>query len=376
MSTNNQFPPEDPDNFSRRGSDHFRPKRKHHRVLWTILFMLLILLAGGSAWAYHAYNDAKDTFNETYQTGSTNKLRNVSSQLKKGKPISILLLGTDTGALGRKDVGRTDTIIVATVNPKKEKVTLTSIPRDTMVTIKGDSLSQDKINAAYTIGGASTAVSTVQSLLDVPIDFYAIVNMGGLEKMVDAVGGVDVTPTLTFKYGAANVTKGKKVHLNGKQALSYSRMRHSDPKGDYGRQTRQRQIIEKLIMKAVSLGSVIRYKSILKSISGNMKTDLTFNDMLTIASKYSDASHHLKSQHLQGTSTMVNGVDYEVASNTELKKVSNSIRKALGIKDSTKFATDADNSSTTTSSDTTGTTDTTGGYGGTQQGPTQAPAGY
>ncbi|WP_034528316.1 LCP family protein [Secundilactobacillus oryzae] len=374
MRNSNHEPSSDFDNLSRRGSDHFTSrKKKHHRVLWSILFLLLILLVGGSAWAYHAYNDAKNTFHQTYQAGSVNKLRNVSSQLQQGKPISILLLGTDTGALGRSDVGRTDTIIVATVNAKREKVTLTSIPRDTPVNItESGSTYQEKINAAYTIGGANTAVKAVQDLLDVPIDFYALVNMGGLEKMVDAVGGVDVTPPLTFKYGKANVTKGKKVHLTGREALDYSRMRHSDPKGDYGRQTRQRQVIEKLILKAVSLGSVTRYKQILTSISGNMKTDLTFNDMLTIATKYGDASHHMKSQHLQGTGQMINGAAYEVPSNTELKKVSNSIRKALGIKETTNFTTDADNSSTSTSSDTTtsyGSTDTTdtttggGGYG-------------
>lgn len=73
--------------------------------------------------------------------------------------------------------------------------------------------------------------------------------MGGLEKMVNAVGGVTVNPTLTFKYGAADVTKGKKVTLNGKQALDYSRMREEDPLGDYGRQKRQRQIIQKLVIK-------------------------------------------------------------------------------------------------------------------------------
>ncbi|WP_439646093.1 LCP family glycopolymer transferase [Secundilactobacillus silagei] len=98
----------------------------------------MILLTGGIAYGYHAYNEAKKTFNTTFQAGQTNKLRNVDSVIKEGKPFSILLMGTDTGALGRNDVGRTDTMIVATINPKKETAYLTSIPRDTRVQVKGD----------------------------------------------------------------------------------------------------------------------------------------------------------------------------------------------------------------------------------------------
>ncbi|KLD57356.1 LytR family transcriptional regulator, partial [Lactiplantibacillus plantarum] len=89
-----------------------------------------------------------------------------------------------TGALGRgKDFSaRTDTMIVATINPKKESMTLTSIPRDTQVMIDGQS---QKINAAYTIGGASGAVKSVEKLLDVPIDFYVLLNMGGLKQIIN-----------------------------------------------------------------------------------------------------------------------------------------------------------------------------------------------
>ena len=126
-------------------------------------------------------------------------------------------------------------MIVATLNPKKKKMTLTSIPRDTVMSIPGySSYSPSKINSAYDFGGAGTAIRAVQKLLNVPIDYYGLINMGGLEKIVDGVGGIDVTPKLTFKYGNADVKKGVKIHLDGKAALDYSRMRYDDPKGDYG----------------------------------------------------------------------------------------------------------------------------------------------
>lgn len=336
---------QDPNDHPIRRSDrqHFKPRKRHRGLLWSILIVVLILITGGVAYGYHAYKDAQNTFSKTFQAGQVNKMRNVDNVIKSGKPFSILLLGTDTGALGRSDVGRTDTLIVATINPSKETAYLTSIPRDTRVQVKGDSQPYEKINAAYTIGGPSSAVTTVEDLLDIPIDFYAIVNMGGMEKMVDAVGGIDLVPKMTFKYGNADVTKGQEIHLNGKAALDYSRMRYDDPLGDYGRQKRQRQVLQKLVVKGVGISSITRYKQILTSLNGNLKTDMTFNDMIAVRTKYGDATHHIKSETLQGQDAMIDGVSYQIPSMTELQKVSNHIRKTLGLSDSTKLTTKSTN---------------------------------
>lgn len=365
-----QHSPEDFEQVYDRRADrnsHYKQPQVHpHRpVMWTIVIALLVLLGGGLAYGYQAWNSAKKTFSQTYEASNAAKSRNISAVLRSNKPFSILLMGTDTGALGRSDVGRTDTMMVATINPQKETAYLTSIPRDTRVTVgSGQNASIQKINAAYTIGGAKTAVKTTEDLLDVPIDFYAIVNMGGLEKMVNAVGGVDVKPPLTFHYGAANVVKGKKTHLNGKQALDYSRMRHEDPLGDYGRQKRQREVLQKLVVKAAGLSSITRYQTILKSLNGNLKTDLTFDDLMQIRAKYGDASHHISSETLQGQDAMIDGLSYQVPTTTELKKVSNHIRKTLGLANTTKFTTDADTSTTgATGYDGTTGTATNTGYG-------------
>ncbi|WP_283678015.1 LCP family protein [Lentilactobacillus sp. Marseille-Q4993] len=347
---------------SRRSKEkpHFKHSKKKRVIGWTIFVAILALIGGGLIWGYAAWKDAQNTFKSTYDSSKIQKSRNVSSVIKKGKPLSILLLGTDTGALGRHDTGRTDTIIVATVNPKKETVHLTSIARDTRVSIPGDTVAYEKINAAYTIGGPATTIKTVQNLLDIPIDYYALVNMGGLEKMVNAVGGVTVKPTLTFKYGHANVVKGKKIHLNGRQALDYARMRETDPLGDYGRQIRQRQVIKTMVMKGIKVTSLPRYKNILTSLKGNLKTDLTFDDLIAIRAKYGDATHHIKSQTLQGQDAMIDGISYQDVPQKELMRVSNSIRASLGLRKSTKLT----NAQTTTDQ----TTDTTTQSGTTGNG--------
>ncbi|TPR22411.1 LytR family transcriptional regulator [Apilactobacillus timberlakei] len=345
--------------YSRTQNNQPHFKKKKHRGAWIAFFIFLILLVLGLIFAYNVYTNMKSAANKAYEPGVEHKERNVSNVIAQNKPVSILLLGTDTGALGRNDTGRTDTMILATVNPKSETIHLTSIPRDTKVTVPGDSQPYEKINAAYSIGGASSAVQTVQNLLNVPIDFFAIINMGGLEQMVNAVGGVTVTPPLTFKYGNANVVKGQTVTLNGAQALDYSRMRHQDPAGDYGRQTRQRQVLQKLVIKGMNISSFPRYKEILNSISGKLKTDMKFDDMVALRERYGDATHHIKSQTLQGESAMVNGVDYEVPTQQELLNVSNDIRKTLGLSTSRVLNntqdTTSDNSANSTSDNTNNT---------------------
>lgn len=325
----------------RRNPNHNSHQKtaNHARLRKACAFLLLISLVafyGVGLYAYHMLGAAKTTINETYKKTNVKKLRNVSDVLQKKKPFSILLLGTDTGALGRTDKGRTDTIIIATVNPQTKRTTLTSIPRDTQVKVPGSENSYDKINSAYTIGGVSTAIKTVQNSLHIPIDFYLLINMGGLRKLVDAVGGITIKPLLTFNYSYAHVTKGKTVTLNGKQALAYSRMRYSDPEGDYGRQKRQKQVIKAIVSKAMSSSTISNYKQILNTLQNNMQTDLSYNDMLTIETNYKSAASSIKSDVLQGEDATINGLSYQVATAKEKQKISDNIRSELGLDSSTE----------------------------------------
>lgn len=108
--------------------------------------------------------------------------------------------------------------------------------------------------------------------------------------------------------------------MNGKQALSYSRMRYDDPEGDYGRQKRQKQVIEAIVNKSLSVSAVSNYQKLLKSIGSNMQTDLTYGDMITIATSYKDAGQTIESNVLQGQDTLLDGLSYQVASASEKKK--------------------------------------------------------
>lgn len=319
-----------------------RPRFSHRRWWKTVGLILFALLIGGGLYGWQAYRAAQKTFSQTYHALPS---KPSDKAITSGKPFAVLLLGTDTGALGRHDVGRTDTMIVATINPQTQTAKLTSIPRDTLVNIWGSQQDDEKINAAYPLYGPATTLKTVEHLVNIPIHYYVLLNMGGLEKMVNAVGGVTVTPPLTFHYDQANVVKGRKIHLNGAQALAYSRMRHQDPLGDYGRQARQRQVIKALVLKEAGFSSFAHYQSVLGSLKQNMQTNLSFKDLLWIRTKYGHTSRHIRSQTLQGQPAVINGIDYQIASQSTLTKISNDLRQSLDLTAATTFQTDALDSS-------------------------------
>ena len=338
-------------------SDRYKPRT--HKIRNIFITILLVLLIAGSALGYLLYRNAKSTIDNVYSGTRLTKSRNVSKVIKQGKPFSVLLMGTDTGALNRNYKGRTDSMMVLIVNPKKEKTTLISIPRDAMIAIVGyeDTFPQ-KMNAAYAYGSAATAIKTVEAYLNIPIDFYAMANMGGLEKMVDQVGGVEIKSPLTFTYtpdedespATYKFTKGsasyeyasdgknftKHTVMDGSAALAFSRMRYDDPEGDYGRQKRQRLVLQALMKKAANVTNLLNEK-FMNSVQKNIMTDLTFGDMSNIATKYIKAKNNVVTDHLQGTTTSYPdattgaSVSYEIVSTSEKQRITNKARKALGL---------------------------------------------
>lgn len=153
-------------------------------LLWSLgIAVTLVVIGGGiAAFALHNTTSKIHSMDSTLSQASDMKT-------KAGKSVAYLLLGTDTGALGRTEKGRTDTMMVMTVNPNTKTTTMASLQRDTKITIDGVT---EKLNAAYALGDAKQAMTTVEQLLDIKLDGYLLVNMKGLEQLVDAVGGVTV----------------------------------------------------------------------------------------------------------------------------------------------------------------------------------------
>ncbi|WP_141299622.1 LCP family glycopolymer transferase, partial [Carnobacterium maltaromaticum] len=261
---------------------------KTKKILIMLLCLFLLIIGAIGVYAFKVYRDVTNTTDNIYEKVDKDEVRNDPVSVDKGEdPFSVLLLGVDTGDLGRTEQGRSDSIMVVTVNPNTNESKIVSIPRDTYTEIIGQGTT-DKINHAYAFGGTAMAVNTVQNLLNIPIDYYIEVNMQGVKDLVDAVGGIDVNSPLEFKQNGFEFTKGP-VHLDGEKALAFSRNRYDDPTGDYGRQGRQRQVIEAVVKKAATFSTLTNYKDILNALQNNMKTNLTFDNMYDIQAKYKAA---------------------------------------------------------------------------------------
>lgn len=329
-----------------------KPRRRRRIWRWLLALVLLLAVIGGVVFAT-VLNNVHQSINKMQRSADITKARQVSQVIKDGKPFSMLVLGTDTGALKRDRTGLTDSMMLITVNPKTKTTTMMSIPRDIMMSISGaENTFPQKLNAAFPIAGVGASMLTLQNYLNVPIDFYVLVNMGGLEKLIDQVGGVKVASPLTFtytpeadttpatykffkdqeKFEYAKDGKNFKTYttMNGDAALSFSRMRYDDPQGDYGRQLRQRLVLKALLKKSASISTLMNAK-FMASISTNVETDMTYSDIMNLAKKYMPATKNQVSDHMQGVADMYGGVSYQMVPESEKQRVTNKLRQSLDL---------------------------------------------
>ncbi|MFC5404992.1 LCP family protein [Cohnella soli] len=220
-------------------------------------------------------------------------------------PFTLLLLGVDER---EGDRGRSDSMILLTVQPKTGSALALSIPRDTR-TVMPNSGKYDKINHAYAFGGTSLSVQAVEQLFGVPVSYYMKTNMEGFVNMIDILGGVDVNSDRAFEFGGEYFEPGPQ-HLNGTRALAFSRMRKEDPHGDFGRTSRQRQVLSDAIDRVVSVGSVTKLPKLLSQLSQYVRTNLTSGDMVDLALNYRPTVKNVKTLNLQGQGKMIGGIYY------------------------------------------------------------------
>ena len=312
-----------------RLENHVRNKiLKNKRRKWAIFFVVLAATFITLAGVYIRARLAK-VENVIHQEVETVNLR--EKEIKDNDSFSVLLLGIDNGAYGRgTEVGRSDTMLVVTVNEKLGKTTIVSIPRDSYTEIIGYGIN-DKINHAYAFGQEKMSINSVQNMLNLPIDYYVTVDMGGLMGLVDAVGGLDITPVLTFTYEGESFTEGVDRHVDGEAALRYARMRYDDPEGDMGRQKRQQYVIQKLLEKLLNITSVTRYEEILKTLENSVRTNFTLDKLLSIKNNYPKALKNFESDKISGSGTMIGGVYYFVVPEEERLRISNILRESLDL---------------------------------------------
>ncbi len=204
--------------------------------------------------------------------------------LDGSKPIFILVLGSDARP-GEEITGqRADSIHLVSINPAKAKATIIGFPRDSWVSIPG--YGTNKINAAMTAGGPELVVQTVESLMGVTIDYWALTWFDGFQAMVNDVGGLhmDVPFDVYDSYAHAQIDAGDQV-LSGRDALAFARARHALPEGDFGRSENQGRLLVAALaqFRKEFAGDPSRILDWIGAGLRNLRTDLSLDEIMNLA---------------------------------------------------------------------------------------------
>lgn len=309
--------------FKTRTQLHKKTSKKKI-VGWTLLSLVAIvaLIIG---YYYYQFQATISKMND-----NTNDVA-ISEKLPHLDPFSVLLLGIDERD---NDTGRTDTMIVVTVNPDKGTMKMLSIPRDSRVEIVGNNTTE-KINHAYARGGIPMSIATVENVLDIPIDFYVAVNMDGFLSIVDVLGDIEVNNDMDLVFRDYSFPKGE-IHLNGEEALIFSRIRYEDPRGDFGRQIRQKQLIEALLGKAKNPSILLKMDGIMDVVGENITMNFSQSQILNLQKLYSKLDKNIEQlQFEQGEGTRINGYWYYLLDEDELDIIQSDLQQHLELPTST-----------------------------------------
>lgn len=349
-----------------------KPKKNKKKIKIIISAILFVLLIGGG-YTWFLVNKASSAVRNAAHDlarGDKSDLRD-----KAVKPItnnvSVLIMGVDESDIRGKEYGeaiRTDALLLATFNKDSKTVKLLSIPRDTYTYIPIEK-KKDKITHAHAFGsakngkngGPQASIDAVEKLMNVPVDYFVKFNFKSFIKIVDDLGGVEVDVPVEFTEQDSN-DNAEAIHLekgvqklNGEEALALARTRHID--SDAMRGQRQQLVIEAILKKLTSVGSVTKVGNIIDDINGQFVTNLTFDDMLSFYKYGSDSE--IEKLQIQGDDCyMAKGDDtcsksagggrtyYYNPDKKELANVTNELRTHLGLPAYTKFDSDSDSKKT------------------------------
>ena len=308
------------------GRHYHRPKRR--RLRWGRLFLLLVVLAvlltsvfWGSVWVYTNIIHAPEKKVVAADT-------EIEKDEKLNQRINVLLLGIDDGdsEASNSEPKRTDAMIVVSFDPGQGKISMLSLPRDTMVILPGHT-QYEKINAAYTYGGVTMAKQTVANLLRIPVHYYALANWQGFIEIINLIGGVDlyVDKDMHYEDPYANLKidiKHGYQHLDGEKSGQYVRFR-SDELGDIGRVQRQQKFLKALGLQMFSIDNITKIPKILATAKEYIETDMDTVTMLKAARSFKILSdNNIRSGMLYGNfyDSPTSGISYWRANRADIEK--------------------------------------------------------
>ena len=306
-----------------------RTRKKKKSRFWTWLLVLLCFVGAAVAGAMFASSSLLDkTAGDAVEDGL----------LTAKDKSTIMIMGVDAR---EDDVGRSDTLMIAAVDPKRNQASLLSVPRDTRVKIP--SHGWDKINAAYAygsakkgiLGGEKLAQRTVEDFLGVNIDHYVVIDTHAFQKIIDAIGGIDIDVEKRMYYedpwdddgGLVIDLRPGKQHMDGKTAVTYVRFR--DEEGDIGRIRRQQKFMKACMDKITSPAIIPKLPSVIKEVLGSVKTDLSMRQLLEFAGTLKESQKNgLKTDMVPGRPLYISGISYWIP---DVEKLRTTLASTLGI---------------------------------------------
>lgn len=297
---------------------------KKNRVKISILVLCLALLCatiGTGAFFY----DYIGRFSKNYN--------NINNQKELGNKVNVLMLGLDIGDVNQKEnssIKRTDTIMFFSYDIENGKASMLSIPRDTLIKINNNN---QKINAAYAIGGDKAIRKAVEDILKIPVDYIVKVDYEGFREIIDAIGGVDMTIDRNMYYDDneqdlhINFKKGENVHLDGKKAEEFFRWRKNNDGtglagGDLDRIENQHKFINKIVDKCTSPAIIPRIGKVLEILPKHIETDMAPKTIVALGNKYLfGGNKNITMYTLKGTPKTIDSLSYLIYDEKSNKEV-------------------------------------------------------
>ncbi len=295
-----------------------RPAKKGS-LFFRVLLLIFIGLATFAAFGLAGYRMA------AYWLGAPAALGGTGSEPgeePRALPRSVLLIGVD--ARRENEPSRSDTIMLAFLDEAGRRLDILSVPRDSYVRIPG--YGSDKINAAHALGGAELLLETVNTLLGTRVTKYVEVDFQGFEKIVDALGGVEIEVDKRMYYPPEGIDlQAGLQHLNGRDALGYVRFRN-DPEGDITRIGRQQKFLKAMLDQAFKLSTIPKIPRLVGDLNRYVQTNLSTAEMIGLALFLKDLDSTMVVTHtVPGEGRYINGISYWVIDEEKLEEVLNSI---------------------------------------------------
>ncbi len=284
---------------NRKKKRNSKKKRQRNKIIVFAVEVLLLVVVALGVYLWTQFSDIysemsiESEFADDSQAGINEDLSSETKETLKGY-TNIALFGLDNRSVGNYDSGRSDSIIIASINNETKEVKLVSVYRDTYLSVGNGKFK--KANTAYSSGGVKQAVQMLNTNLDLDIKEYVCVDWNALIEAIDALGGVNIDITeAEVKYinqyvKDMNVEIGSNKELvksaglqklNGAQATAYARIRYTSG-NDFKRTSRQRIVIEAMLEEAKS-AKVSTLLDICKAVFGDISTTLTLSEILDLA---------------------------------------------------------------------------------------------